>query len=183
MKKLTALMIMTLIILNVACIVYGFDEVSTGNSRLFYSKGYSDNAPLKVLNVWTSGTPAVDNLVTIYNWTDDDSQKWNIVKNNDISGINPDSYRVVSKGNNVLALNYRQDTTGCTLYYFGPQNYYQDYPIGFNSVAGGGYTIWLYYRNTLYLGNTGITNGSQCFWKTYDSSSGISVNDVWVMFV
>lgn len=183
MKKLITLILAVVLSLTAASAVYAFDTVTEGNSRLFYSKGYSDNAPLKVLNVWTSGTPAADNLVTIYNWTDDDSQKWNIVLNDDLDGIASDSYRIASKGNPTVALNYRQDTSGCTLYYWGPANYYRDYPIGFMNVTGGGYTIWLYYRNTLYLGNTGITNGSQCYWKTYNSNSGISTDDVWIMFI
>jgi len=180
MKKTITSILLIVLLLTINSTVYGYVDIPSGISRFFYSKGYSYNAPLKVLNVYTSGTPAADNLVTIYNWTDDPSQEWYIISNDDIANVSSDSYRVASVANDNVALNYRQDTNGCTVYYFGSLNYYKDYPIGFESVTGGGYTIWLYYRD-FYLGNTGSTNGSQCLWKT-EGNNGISADDVWIMF-
>ncbi len=131
------------------------------------------------MNVYTSGTPAADDLVTIYNYTGSSSQKWKIILNQNLPGISSESYRIMSVGNTNVGLNYNQSTTKCTVYYVGAANYYMDYPVAFESITGG-HTIWLYYRNTRYLGNSGSSNGDQCYWYII-GESGIHSEDIWGM--
>ena len=178
MKKLiTSLMLIALLIVS-CTVVYGYADIQ--NTECFFcSLGYSGGT-IKVLNVYTSGTPAAGNLVTIYTYSGSKSQKWGVIKNQNLPGISSDSYSVVSIGNTDVALNYHQADEGCTVYYYGSANYYQDYPIAFNTASGGGYTIWLYYRDDKYLGNTGSSNGDQCEWKTIDNN-GISSENIWLM--
>lgn len=179
MKKLVVMFLLVALFVASCSIAYGYTDITNHTQCFFCSLGYSTGT-IKVLNVYTSGTPASGNLVTIYLYSGSNSQKWEIIKNQNLPGISTDSYRVVSVGNSDVALNYHQSDEGCTVYYYGSANYYMDYPIAFNSASSGSYTIWLYYRSTKYLGNTGSSNGDQCKWKT-SSNSGISSEDKWYM--
>ena len=178
MKKLL-ISLMLLAILTASCsVVYGYSNITTPKICYLCSLGYSVGSN-KVLNVYTSGAPAPDDLVTIYDYSGSSSQKWVIRSNDDMSGIPSDTYRITSYGNASLALNYDSSTTKCIVDGYSVYNYTK-FPILFNYETGGGYSIWLYYFSNRYLGNSGSSNGAQCYWYVI-GNSGIHSEDIWLM--
>ena len=186
MKKFI-ITLMLIALLAASCfVVNGYTNISNGTECFLCSLGYSGGT-IKVLNVYTSGTPISGNLVTIYTYSGSNTQKWKIVLNDDLPGVPPsevptDSYRILTMGDSTetLALNYNQSSNGgCTVYPYDT-NDTNDFPVGFNTASGGGYTIWLVNRPSRYLGNSGSTNGSQCYWYII-GNNGISSEDIWLM--
>lgn len=181
MKKLIISLMLIAVLVASCTVVYGYTNISNYTQCYFYSSGYSSaTGTLKVLNVYTSGTPSAGTSVTIYSYSGSNTQKWEIIDNVDISSSLSGTYRVVTMALTTLALNYNQSTTKCTVYYFDPLlNSPNDYAIGFNT-ASGGYTIWLCNRPSRYLGNSGSSNGSQCYWYTV-GNNGVGSEDIWIM--
>jgi len=181
MKKFI-ITLMLIALLAASCfVVNGYTSISNGTECFLCSLGYSGGT-IKVLNVYTSGTPVSGDLVTIYTYSGSNTQKWKIVQNTNLSGSSYYSYRIITKGDSTetLALNYNQSSNGgCTVYPYTSNSIY-DYPVGFNTETGGGYSIWLYNRANRYLGNSGSSNGSQCFWYII-GESGIHSEDIWLM--
>lgn len=181
MKRLVSILAVAILFLTVGSTVFGYDTTLGGFTCFMYSYGYSYNAPLKVLNVYTSGTPVSGDLVTLYSWSESDTQRWKILANDDIDGVANDTYRVLSVAANTLALNYNQATTKCTVYPFdGNVNDYHDYPVDFEEVTNG-HVIWLHYRSGRYLGNSANVVGAQCYWYLI-SNTGIHQEDIWCLF-
>ena len=181
MKKLIVSLILIAILVASCSVVCGYTTIANNTVCNLCSLGYSAGT-IKVLNVYTSGTPVSGDLVTIYTYSGSDTQTWKIVQNTNLSGELYSSYRIVTMGdsNETLALNYNQSSNGgCTVYPYTSNNT-NDYPVGFNTASGGGYTIWLIKRPTRYLGNSGSSNGSQCYWYII-GNSGIHSEDIWLM--
>ena len=179
-KKVLVLLTVVFIITVIGSVVYGYDTMQDGAQCFMYSKGYSYQAPLRVLNIYTDYTPVSGDLVTLYSWSESDLQLWKIVLNDDLNWVPSSSYRVESAANYSLALNYNQATTKCTMYPYA-SNDADDFPIGFESLNGGGHILWLYNRSNRYLWNSGNYLGAQCYWHTVDNS-GVSSEDVWCLF-
>lgn len=123
----------------------------------------------KVLNVSTDGTPSSGNNVTIWSWSNNQTQWWM----NEFCGYDDSGtacYRVVlyQTGLTGLALNYNQATTKCTIYPYG-SNYYYDYRIVWLT-GSYGHLIILNDR-WLTLGTSGSSLGSQCYWYNTNSPS------------
>ena len=115
----------------------------------------------KVLNVYTSGTPASGDNVTLYTYSGSTSQKWT---NTSVSST---SYAIRCTHNAYISLNYNQATTKCTVYTIAG-NTTSDYYLSF---ADGSYGIVVKLTSSgRYLGNSATTDGAQCYW--YKMSSG-----------
>ncbi len=179
MKKLIIVLIVVTVIVSFNNVVFGYETFQGTPTGYLMSKYYLNNGlPPKVLNIWVEGTPAANNLVTLYQWTQDSTQRWIIHSNNDIYGGISGTYRVESYANTNLALNYHQTTTKCTMYTYAPNtNPATDYSLNFEGANGGGYIIWLDYYGK-YLWNSGSYNGAQCYWHSPDGN-GVSTEDIW----
>ncbi len=115
----------------------------------------------QVLNVYTSGTPASGDSVTLYLYSGSNSQKWT---NTSVSST---SYAIRCTHNAYISLNYNQATTKCTVYTVAG-NVTDDYYLSF---ADGTYGIVVKLTSSgRYLGNSATTNGAQCYW--YKMSPG-----------
>ena len=131
MKKLMTSLMLIVLLATSCFVVYGYTSISNYTQCFLGSLGYS-GGNIKVLNVYTSGTPAAGNSVTIYTYSGSNTQKWEIIDNVDISSSLSGTYRVETMANTTLALNFNQSTTKCTVYYFDPLlNSADDYAIGF----------------------------------------------------
>ena len=174
MKKkriISELLIICLIVLLIPFIVSADDQydIPPSNYRLKYmSYGYSPY----VLNVYTSGSPASGDMVTLYSSSGSASQSWK----NDIVSISNYEYKIACWYNNSLTLNYNQATTKCTVYPY-INNTAADYVINYQPGTYG-LVISLPGRSR-YLGNSGNYSGAQCYWYLYGST--IYNEDNWVV--
>ena len=161
MKKLISMLMLITLLVASCSVVYGYTSIPNYTQCFFYSLGYSSaTGTLKVLNVYTSGTPAAGDTVTLYSYSGSNTQKWEIINNVDVSQSLSGTYRVLTMGNTTLALNYTNGNTPCTVYYFDPLvNNPNNYAVNFDTYSSG-YTIWLNYYSSRYLGNSGSSNGA-----------------------
>lgn len=121
----------------------------------------------KVLNIATDGNPSSGNNVTLWSWSNNQTQWW---MNQHAGDDSHDCacYRIAVYGFTYghLGLNYNQATTKCTIYPFDSNNPYDFRILWYTGVHG--YLIQLDERNRL-LGASGGTSGSKCYWYSANS--------------
>jgi hypothetical protein len=109
----------------------------------------------KVMNVYTSGSPASGSDVTLYSPSGSAAQSWYNVF---ISGT---KYRMECYYQASLALNYNQATTKCTVYTHSG-NVANDYQLSY--LNGNNDTIIYLSVRGRCLGTSGSGNGAQLYW-------------------
>lgn len=128
-----------------------------------------------VLNVYTSGTPASGNSVTLYTDSNNSynyTQVWTVYKDQHHPSHNRFSLYYIDN----LALNYQQSTQNCTIYPWLTNHnagFDEDYLIDFVNINGTVNVVRLALR-PYYLIHSGANSGSQYKWYTtqnYYSSS------------
>ena len=137
----------------------------------------------KVLNVYTSGSPASGDSVTLYTSSGgytNSTQCWEFLQASEYSTNSPVIKKLVLYYNTSLVANYHQADTACTLYpWASPNEDFEDYLVyimGYNNMPNQIYVPMV--LRDVYLGNSDSYDGAPCKWY---STSYYYPEDVWTL--
>ena len=176
MSKRSLVAIALMVILAACCsMVCAIDYTPPApNTKLRITNSTNTN---RVINVATWGTPAQGDNVTVWSWSNNDTQWWKTECYGQIGGVY--AYKVPLYDYPSLMLNYHQADHTCTIYGTA-NNSHTDYTIYWENLGGNSYHLYLW-NYERYLGIPNDNLGAQCVW--YSMSNGPTNQEKWIVTI
>ena len=176
MSKRSLAAIALVVILATCCsMVWALDYTPPATGTKLKLTNVSNTS--RVLNVSTWGTPTQGDNVTVWSWSDNDTQWWKTEYYAQIGGTG--AYVVPLNDYPTLMLNYHQANYTCTIYGTSG-NYYTDYTIYWDRLDSNSNMFLLYlYSYNRFLGIPNDNLGAQCIW--YSLSNGATNQEKWIV--